>query len=67
VNAQFKTSIHFEDGRTEACDWERVMEMFAAVGYKGYVSLEYEDAEPVETAAPKYLARLRDLSKKYST
>jgi sugar phosphate isomerase/epimerase len=66
VNAQFKTSIHFEDGRREDCDWERVMKMFAAVGYKGYVSLEYEDAEPVETAAPKYLRRLRDLSKKYS-
>lgn len=67
VNAQFKTSINFEDGRREACDWERVMKMFAATGYKGYVSLEYEGEEPVETAVPKYLGRLRDLSKKYST
>ena len=57
VNAQFKTSIHFEDGRREACDWERVMKMFAAIGYKGYVSLEYEGAEPTETAVPKYLVR----------
>jgi len=67
VNAQFKTSIHFEDGRREACDWERVMKMFDAIGYKGYVSLEYEGAEPAETAVPKYLGQLRDLSKKYST
>ncbi len=67
VNAQFKTSIHFEDGRSEACDWERVMKTFAAVGYKGYVSLEYEDAEPAETAIPKHLRRLRDLSRKYSS
>ncbi len=67
VNAQFKTSIDFEDGRREACDWERVMKMFAATGYKGYVSLEYSDVEPAETAVPKYLGQLRDLSKKYST
>jgi sugar phosphate isomerase/epimerase len=66
VNSQFKTSLHFEDGRREDCDWERVMKLFAAAGYKGYASLEYEDEEPVETAAPKYLAQLRDLSKKYS-
>jgi sugar phosphate isomerase/epimerase len=67
VNAQFKASINFEDGRHEPCDWERVMKMFAATGYKGYVSLEYEDVEPAETAVPKYLVKLRDLSKKYST
>jgi sugar phosphate isomerase/epimerase len=67
VNAQFKTSIDFEDGHREACDWERVMKMFAAAGYKGYVSLEYSDVEPAETAVPKYLGQLRDLSKKYST
>jgi sugar phosphate isomerase/epimerase len=66
VNSQFKTSMHFEDGRREDCDWERIMKMFAASGYKGYASLEYEDAEPIETAAPKHLARLRELSRKYS-
>ena len=66
VNSQFKTSVHFEDGRREPCDWERVMKMFAASGYKGYVSLEYSAEEPAETAVPKYLGRLRELSRKYS-
>ena len=66
VNSQFKTSIRLEDGRREPCDWERVMKMFAAAGYKGYISLEYEADEPVKTAMPKYLGRLRDLSRKYS-
>ncbi len=66
VNSQFKTSIRLEDGRREPCDWERVMKMFGAAGYKGYISLEYEADEPVETAIPKYLGRLRDLSRKYS-
>jgi len=66
VNSQFKTTIHFADGHSEACDWERVMKLFAAAGYKGYASLEYEDAEPTATAIPKHLGRLRDLSRKYS-
>lgn len=67
VNSQFKTTIHFADGHSEPCDWERVMKLFAAAGYKGYVSLEYEDDEPTVTAIPKHLARLRDLSKNYSS
>ena len=66
VNSQFKTSIRFEDGRRAPCDWERVMKMFAGSGYKGYISLEYSGEEPVETAVPKYLGQLRDLSRKYS-
>lgn len=66
VNAQFKTMMNFEDGRSEPCDWERVVRMFAKTGYKGYVSLEYSGDEPVKTAIPKYLGRLRDLSRKYS-
>ena len=41
VNAQFKVTIRYEDGRREACDWDRVMKMFAGAGYRGYVSLEY--------------------------
>ena len=34
VNSQFKVTIHYEDGRREACDWERVMKMFAESGYR---------------------------------
>ncbi len=66
VNSQFKTTLRFEDGHSEPCDWERIMKMFAASGYKGYVSLEYSGEEPVETAMPKHLGRLRELSRKYS-
>ena len=66
VNSQFKTRISFEDGRSEPCDWDRVMKMFARAGYKGYVSLEYSGDEPVKTAVPKYLRRLRDLTRQHS-
>lgn len=66
VNAQFKVTIHYEDGRREACDWERVMKMFGGAGYRGYVSLEYEAEEDPATAVPRHLGRLRDLARKYS-
>jgi len=66
VNAQFKVTIHYEDGRREPCDWDRVMKMFAGAGYRGYVSLEYEAEEDPITAVPRHLGRLRDLARKYS-
>ena len=66
VNSQFKVTIHYEDGRREACDWERVMKMFGVAGYRGYVSLEYEAEEDPATAVPRHLGRLRDLARKYS-
>ena len=66
VNSQAKTEIRFEDGHYEACDWERIMKMFARAGYKGYVSLEYSAKEPAVTAVPKHLARLHKLTRKYS-
>lgn len=67
VNAQFKVTIRYEDGRREACDWDRVMQMFAEAGYRGYVSLEYDgENEDAITAVPPQLRRLRDLARKYS-
>ena len=67
VNAQFKVTIRYEDGRREACDWDRVMKMFAEAGYRGYVSLEHEgEKDAPVTAVPRQLRRLRDLARKYS-
>jgi sugar phosphate isomerase/epimerase len=66
VNSQYKTEMRLDDGSRVPCDWERVTQMFAKGGYKGYVSLEYSAEEPPETAVPKHLARLRELTRKYS-
>ena len=67
VNAQFKVTIRYEDGRREACDWDRVMKMFAETGYRGYVSLEHEgEKDAPVTVVPRQLRRLRDLARKYS-
>lgn len=67
VNAQFKTEIRDDQGRTVPSDWERLVKMFAEAGYKGYVALEYEGREAAPEAVPRHLARLRALAAKYST
>ena len=66
VNSQFKTEIEFEGGKREPSDWERIVKQFAAAGYRGYLALEYEGAEPAPMAFPKYMKRLNDLVRKYS-
>ena len=47
-------------------DWDRLAGMFAKSGYKGYLSIEYEDANDVEKAMPGLAAELRRLVRKYS-
>jgi hypothetical protein len=52
---------------TELLDLERVWKLFAQGGYKGFTSAEYEGDEDPKTGAPKLLARIKTLNKKYST
>jgi hypothetical protein len=40
---------------------------FAQGGYKGFTSAEYESEEDPKTGAPKLLAKIKMLNKKYST
>ncbi|HEV2425493.1 MAG TPA: sugar phosphate isomerase/epimerase family protein [Terriglobia bacterium] len=48
-------------------DFDRVWQMFAKGGYKGYMSVEYEGEEDPETGVPKLLDRIRELNRKYSS
>jgi L-ribulose-5-phosphate 3-epimerase len=59
VNVHFKESIADENGKKVRADWERLLGMFAQGGYRGYVSIEYEDREPPEQAVPRLAAELR--------
>ena len=62
VNAQFKTHIKAgEDGRSEPADWDRIVRLFAASGYKGYFALEYEENEDAKVAVPRYTKELNKL------
>ena len=61
MNAQVKVTISPAGGTKQESDFARVIEMLKKVGYRGYVSLEYEEeAEPRE-AIPPLLKRLREI------
>lgn len=66
VNVHFKEHIAGEDGTQEKADWDRLFGMFAKAGYKGYLSLEYEDTATAETVVPQLAADLRRGVRKYS-
>jgi sugar phosphate isomerase/epimerase len=55
----------FDDG--QAIDLDRVWQLFAKAGYKGYMSAEYEGKEEPETGVPKLIGKIRTLCQKYSS
>ena len=59
VNAQVKVAI-FRDGKKEPADLERVIKILRDADYRGYVVLEYEEADPLDEI-PGYLKTLRQL------
>ena len=68
VAAQYKTKMAAENSKERVdSDWDRLTGMFAKSGYKGYLAIEYEDAEPTSTAMPRKLAELRRLCLKHSS
>ena len=66
----YATHVHVRDhfGTTgRPVDLERVWQMFARAGYRGYMSAEYEGDEDAAAAVPKLLDRVKALCHKYST
>lgn len=65
----FATQTHIRDvfDDQQPIDLDRVWQMFAKAGYKGYMSAEYEGKEDPMTGVPKLLDRVKALCKKYST
>lgn len=57
VNVHFKAKISNESGAKEEVDVDRLLGMLVKAGYRGYVSLEYEDNDP-ETGVPRVAAAL---------
>jgi sugar phosphate isomerase/epimerase len=66
VNVHFKVNIADAGGARQRADWDRLIGMFVKGGYKGYVSIEYEEKDNVETAMPGLAAELRRCVRKYS-
>jgi len=44
----------------EAVDYRRVRPLLDAVGYRGYLAIEYEEAEDPRAAVPRFAQELRD-------
>jgi sugar phosphate isomerase/epimerase len=66
----YASMTHIRDrfGSGELIDLDRVWQMFAKAGFKGYMSAEYEDAkEDAITGVPRLVGDMRNLSRKYST
>ena len=52
VNCHFKVNVTGPNGEKLTADWDRLVGMFASSGYKGYLSLEYEESGAAETGRP---------------
>lgn len=62
------THVKGSIGKTrEPIDHERIFKLFARAGYRGYMSVEYEDEEDPMTGVPKLVEKIKALSKKYSS
>lgn len=63
-----QTHIRYRFDSKELIDLDRVWQMFAKGGYKGYMSAEYEnETEDAITGVPRLIGDMRKLSRKYSS
>ncbi len=53
--------------RKEALDLDRIFQMFAQGGYRGYMSAEYEAEEDAITGVPKLVEQIKTLCRRYSS
>ena len=66
----YATHAHIRDFYGESkkpLDLDRVWQMFAKAGYRGYMSAEYEGAEDPMTGVPKLIEKIKTLCRKYSS
>jgi L-ribulose-5-phosphate 3-epimerase len=66
----YATHTHIRDRFGDShrvIDLDRVWQIFAKGGYKGYMSVEYEGEEDAMTGVPKLIDRIKVLCRKYST
>jgi L-ribulose-5-phosphate 3-epimerase len=66
ANVQVKAEMLDDAGNLVRQDWDKVVRLIAAGGYRGYLSLEYEAKEQADTAVPRLLGELNAVIRKYS-
>jgi len=65
VNSHIKATVADPSGQHQPTDWPRLLKLFADGGYKGYLSLEYEEKADPLVAVPLIIKDLRRALKKY--
>ena len=68
--ARYATHTHIRDRFGDSghpIDLDRVWQIFARAGYKGFMSVEYEGEEDATTGVPKLLEQVKTLNRKYSS
>lgn len=66
----YASHVHIRDFYGEpkkSLDLDRVWQLLAKAGYKGYLSAEYEGEEDPLTGVPKLVDKIKSLCKKYSS
>jgi hypothetical protein len=67
VSTHFKTTVANDDGQTRSpYDWDCVMKMFVAGGYRGYLGLEFEATGDPVVEVPATLRKLKSLAASHS-
>jgi sugar phosphate isomerase/epimerase len=59
VNVQVKVSVSPAGAGKQPSDFGRLASMLKACGYRGYIVLEFEEAEDPRAACPRYVDELR--------
>jgi sugar phosphate isomerase/epimerase len=65
VSTHIKATISTPDGKKEKTDFEKLFGLFAQGGYRGFVSLEYEEKDAL-TAVPRIVPELIRAARKYA-
>ncbi len=60
LNVQVKVVIHPKDASKQPTDFARLASILKTAGYRGYIVLEYEEAEDPRVACPRYIDALRE-------
>lgn len=60
VTTHFKTEVKPTGRENEEADAKRIVGILRDVGYRGYLTLEYEAAEDPVTAVPRVIRKLRE-------
>lgn len=60
VTTHVKTAIRANGKEAEPVDLKKVMGILSGIGYRGYLTLEYEGAEDPNTGVPSFIRKLKD-------